>query len=198
MPTQVENMEDLIGNLLPQSEGAEYVSYLKDLLDSIKHENSNRLSYLRAIASRVKKEEFSIEESIDIGFLLRECEKYLDEMRKDFKAHKEMIGKVTCYKLSVEEKESCRGSLATGTLKAKYSSKLPHPVRESEGFIKLCEFFGIDTNKIPLGMVRFHWPTVKKHVTHCMEMGEELPNELSDVSVELEIVYRSSTNGKGE
>ena len=198
MPTQVENMEDLIGNLLPQSEGAEYVSYLKDLLDSIKHENSSRLSYLRAIASRVKKEEFSIEESIDIGFLLRECEKYLDEMRKDFKAHKEMIGKVTCYKLSVEEKESCRGSLATGTLKAKYSSKLPHPVRESERFIKLCEFFGIDTNKIPLGMVRFHWPTVKKHVTHCMEMGEELPNELSDVSVELEIVYRSSTNGKGE
>ena len=118
--------------------GEIYRHWVNLFLKDIKHEHSNRLGFLREIAKRVKKEEFSIEESIDIGFLLRECEKYLDEMRKDFKAHKEMIGKVTCYRLAVEDKESAKGKLATGKLKAKYTAKLPHPVRESEKFIKLC------------------------------------------------------------
>lgn len=172
--------------------------YINILLNDIKLEHSNRLSYLRKLASKIKNEEFSIEESIDIGFLLRECEKYLDEMRKDFKAHKEAISKQICYRLSLKDKESSSGKLASGSLKAKYSSNLPHPVKDPEKFIKLCKFFGINTDGVPLGSIRFHWPTIKNHITQCMEEGRELPDGLSDVSVELEMTYRRLPNGKKE
>ena len=175
-----------------------YRHWFNLFLDEIKNEHENRLSYLRELVIRIKNEEFTIEESIDIGFLLRECEKHLDEMRKDFKAHKEAISKQTCYRLSLEEKESSSGKLASGSLRAKFSSNLPHPIRDREKFIKLCEFFEINTNNIPLGSIRFHWPTIKNHITQCMKDGKELPDELGDVNVELEMIYRRLSNGKEE
>ncbi len=170
--------------------GEHYRHWFNLFLDSIKLENSNRLSFLRELAVKIKNEEFSIEESIDIGFILRECEKHLDEMRKDFKAHKEAISKQTCYRLSLKGEESSKGKFAKGSLRAKYSSNLPHPVRDTEKFLNLCKFFGIDTDNVPLGSIRFHWPTIKNHITQCIEDGKELPDELSDVSVELEMVYK--------
>jgi len=130
---------------------------------------------------------------VDVGFLLRECETQLDEMRKDFKAHKEAIGKQTCFRLSLEDKIKCKGELATGSVKVTHFSRLPHPEKEPEKFAKLAEFFGINiiwSKGMPLGSVRLHWPTVKKYVTHCVETGKELPPELSDVDVELEMTYR--------
>ena len=178
--------------------GEIYRHWFSLFLDSIKLEHTNRLSYLRELIKRIKNEEFSIEESIDIGFLLRECEKHLDEMRKDFKAHKEASSKQTCYRLSLEYKDSSSGKLSRGSLRAKHSSNLPHPVKDPEKFMKLCKFFEINTDNVPLGSIRFHWPTVKNYITQCMEEGKELPDELSDVSVELEMTYRRLSNGKEE
>jgi len=166
------------------------VAAVNDALEGLKECHSDSLTFLRELATKIKAEELSLEESVDIGFLLRECETQLDEMRKDFKAHKEAIGEQTCYRLSLQDKMKCKGELATGSVKATHFSRLPHPEREPEKFAKLAEFFGMNIKDVPLGSVRFHWPTVKKYITHCMEEGVELPPELSDADVELAMTYR--------
>ncbi len=159
-------------------------------LDKLKQQHSKSLDFLRELAVVIKSEELMLEESVDIGFLLRECEVQLDEMRKDFKAHKEAIGKQTCFRLALQDRDKCKGKLATGSVKTTHFSRLPHPEREPEKFAKLAKFFGMNIDKCTIGSVRFHWPTVKKYVTNCMQEGRELPPELSDVDVELEMTYR--------
>ena len=166
------------------------VDSIKRLLETLRKAHDGSLNFLRSLAQDIKSEKFTLEESVDVGFLLRECEIHLDEMRKDFKAHKEAIGKQTCFRLSIQDRMKCQGELATGSIKASHFSRLPHPEKESEKFAKLTKFFGMNIEGIPLGLVRFHWSTVKKYVTHCIEVGKELPPELSDVDVELEMTYR--------
>lgn len=166
------------------------VTHVSSILKALIITNSDSLSFLRALTKVIKSEELSIQESVDIGFLLRECETQLDEMRKDFKAHKEAIGKQTCFRLAQLDEEKVKGELAIGSIKVSHFSKLPHPEREPEKFSKLCKFFNINIDNVPLGSVRFHWPVIQEYVTKCMQEGVELPHELSDVNVKLEMTYR--------
>jgi hypothetical protein len=167
-----------------------FVEDFKKILKDVSAEHDWRLTLLRSLAQSVKNEDLDLTELVDMGFLLKECEALLDEMRKDFKAHKEMIGKVSCYQLSLEDEPKHRGTLATGSSKITHYSSIPHPEKEPERFIEVCKFFGIDVGDSPTGMVRFHWPTVKDKITQAMENGEELPEGLSDVKTDLGMTYR--------
>jgi len=173
-------------------------SDFQQILAYISIDHEQKLTVLRSLISKLKDEELTLTEMVDIGYLLRECEKHLDEMRKDFKAHKEKIGKVVCHVLALQDRFSHSGELATGSAKASYHSAIPHPEHQPEAFAKICEWFNIDVGTGPVGAMRFHWPTIKKYITDAMERGEELPLELSDIKVDLEITYRRRTNGKDE
>lgn len=170
------------------------VNFLKRMLKDTTENHADRLGLLRSLAFQVKNEELSLTELVDIGFLLREIEDLLDEMRKDVKAHKEMIGKVACYQLALEDKTSYKGTLAIGTVKIDYYSSIPHPDRDPVGFKNVCKWFGIDIGTSPNGSVRLHWPAMKKHITKCIEEGGELPPELSDVKSDLGMTYRRLAN----
>ena len=164
------------------------------LLKHFNNEHTNMLEVLRSLANELKNENLSLTEMIDVGCLLRIIELIVDEIRKDVKAHKEMIGKVTCYQLSLQDKTSHKGTLATGTIKVEHYSSIPNPDRDPEGFKNVCKWFGIDVGNSPNGSVRLHWPTIKNHITKCIEEGEELPPELSDVKSDLGMTYRRLVN----
>lgn len=160
------------------------------LLKHFNSEHSNMLEVLRELAKELKNETFNITEMVDVGCLLKGIEEIIDEIRKDVKAHRVMIGKATCYQLSLEDRTFHKGTLATGSIKVSHYANIPHPKHEPEKFARVCSWFGIDVGTAPDGVIRFHWPEMKKYITACIERGEELPPDLSDVKVDLEMTYR--------
>lgn len=165
-----------------------------DVLQEIQIQHNKKLTLLRDLAKAVKNEDLNLTELVDMGFLLKECEALLDEIRKNFKAHMKMIDKVACYQLALESETKHKGTLATGSVKNTHYSNLPHPEKEPERFMEICKFFGIDVPKnASSGTVRLHWPTVRDKITEAMEHGEELPKGLSDVKTDLGMTYRRLT-----
>jgi len=84
---------------------------------------------------------------VDIGFLCRETETVFDEMRKEVKARKELLGKI----ISVWHtegvmkgeitKESAQGILATGSPDVSQQPKIPK--RGTPEFLALMKFLGV-------------------------------------------------------
>ena len=166
------------------------VDEVQKTLKEIQQCHNEFLTRLRNLAQQIKGETLSLADSIDIGFLLRECTVQADEIRKDLKSHHDAISKQTCYRLVLEDREKVSGNLSTGSMRVTFNSNLPHPVKQPEEFSKLCESMGVNLKKTPIGSVRFHWPTMKSIITERMEKGLPLPEGLKEVKSELSMTYR--------
>ena len=93
----------------------------------------------------IKSGNLSSEELCDFGFLCREIENILDELRKEVKARKEVCGQILSYRLTKESlndstKElKVSGEFATGTPEMKMEVALPE--KNSEEYKKVLEWF---------------------------------------------------------
>lgn len=114
---------------------------------------------------------------VDVGFLLREMERHFDEMRKDVKSRKELIGRLLCLRcikgMQSGEKVSLRGELATGSPDL---GKVPEiPARGTPQYEELMTFLGVPKEAYENGVVVPHWKHVQELLNELAAQGKDAP-----------------------
>lgn len=130
----------------------------------------------------VTKMELSMEDLVDMGYLCRDMERYLDEMRKEVKSRKELIGKLLAFHVaqqSLNDTEklqvTVKGELATGTPDVKLQPKIPEP--KTEEFSQLMEYFGLSRDRLAgiEDCLRLSFNGMRDLVSRLAEEGYPMP-----------------------
>ena len=155
------------------------------------------------IAEQIPDKGISIEDAVDLGFLCRELEGLFDECRKEAKARHEkiarLVGTVLINKMltdpNVEDNDIlARGIYASGTPKASVTPTMPR--RETQEYMDLCEFFGIDPELAKKGLVVWHYPQFAEYCTELASEGRPLPPGVDGSATKITTVFRRLTHGK--
>ena len=123
----------------------------------------------------------SVEEHVDLAYAMRECTRYLEDMRKECKRLKELCEKIGCV---VWVKN------ATGeTIRTKHCSAVVDvtmiavlPKEGSKEYERLMDHFGVpkksydaDHEAGEKGAVRVHWPGCVQYLSQLALEGKPLP-----------------------
>jgi hypothetical protein len=158
------------------------VDILIDGLRQVRETQALLHDRLRGISDRTKKSsmDYSLGDLCDLGFLCREAEAICDTLRKDFKAHKELLDKVLCMRHSLnavhkpETTEAVvKGTLASGTPVISEIAHNPEP--GSHEYHQLCEHFGMPEEVYNSGAFKLDFKGLAQIVTTLKEDGKPLP-----------------------
>lgn len=138
-------------------------------------ENVHNTLYEQLSKTREEMKTKPPEELADIGFVCKKIYEQLDSIRKETQRLQELAEKLACLKAVQEEKVKIHGRLATGTPDVSMSANLPHPRKNPEEYLALCDYLGIPKQMIDWDLFRFHWPGFKKFFTHQMQNGKPVP-----------------------
>ncbi len=137
-------------------------------------------NYLSETNDEVKGIKLSLGDLVDMGYLCREIEKFMEELRKEIKFRKELCGKVISLAIAKQNLndpgkvvERIEGELATGTPDVKLQAKLPN--RGTEEFHKLLEFLDIPKEMAESKCFKLSWNGMTDLVTQLAEEGKPLP-----------------------
>lgn len=138
-------------------------------------------------------------ELADLGWICREIEDMADDLRKEAKFKKELMGKIIALKQtkkamadpSQAENISIRGELALAT--PRISAKAKIPARDTKEYLELCEHLGIPTEVAVRNYVRLSFTNISDYLTDLMEKGKPIPPGLKDMP-NYYCMYRSNEN----
>jgi hypothetical protein len=135
------------------------------------------------ITEKLRKNGFSIEELVDLGYFFRETERLLDEWRKNAKARRELCERLLG--VNVQDDPTIHGEHATATLDATLEHELPKV--GTDEYRELCEHFGIPSD----GLFRPHWKAMNELVQDAIMNGKKKPPGLGRQWTKFHCVFRS-------
>jgi hypothetical protein len=132
------------------------------------------------LVDKMRKNILDKEQLADVGYLLRQGEKLLDDWRKDCKAAKELAGKIIALQilqsaesLSGEGEDVARGDIAIAIPDLKMEAELPKKgTPEYEAFLG---HFGVNAGTAELGILKPDWKAIGKLVTDAAQDGKKFP-----------------------
>ena len=157
--------------------------------------------FLIEVQSGIKAEAFDRADQVDLGWCFREIEKMCDELRKEFKSRKELIGKVLALRiaeeamndmgsLSGEKSMTVHGEFASGIPDVSQSASLPRP--DTADYVALCKYLGIiDEDLVGSGVVRFSYTSLSDLVTRLAAEGKPLPDGIAKTYSVYSTIFRT-------
>tara|TARA_R110000824_G_scaffold69355_3_gene178837 strand:+ start:2325 stop:2867 length:543 start_codon:yes stop_codon:yes gene_type:complete len=172
---------------------------MKEHVDEV-YESS--VSFCHILLSVLQRDQLSESELTDIGFLLRESEKFFDDARKEVKAKKEMISKMLALKIMKRYTEDpdtedlrSRGTLATATPDVAIRPKLPKA--GTPEYEQLLNWLGEPIETINGGTLNIHFNRMSQMLTRMAEEGKNPPPGLVGTYTDNTCVFRRTNNNKG-
>ena len=157
---------------------------------------------LTDLVSAIKKRDLSDEELADIGFLLRNTEKVLNDLRIEFKAKKELIGKYLCAKMTVESidindsevETKIDGILASASAKVEEKARLPK-VGTPE-YAQIAKHFGVNDEAIKAGLFGLSFMKFGDYCTELRKLGRNPPQGVLSTNTVFSCIFRSRSKRK--
>lgn len=156
------------------------VKTLMELTDVLKDLHHKVYEHLTLIDERMKSGQTGIQDMVDLGFLCREQEDLLDEMRKNAKARREftqrlLVTKWTGAAMTADPlPDTIRATLASANnFRIKKMAQLPE--YGGKDYVLYMESLGIPKEVIQKGLVKPDWEQTAEHVTVLLEDGKKLP-----------------------
>lgn len=153
---------------------------LQKLTEELKELHHRVYEHLSLIDERMKKNQTSNQDMVDLGFLCREQEELLDEMRKNAKARKEFTQRmlVTLWTgaalTPTPLPDTIKATLASANnFRIKKMAQLPE--YGGEDYVLYLRSLGIPEEVISKGLVKPDWDKTAEHVTTLLEDGKKLP-----------------------
>jgi hypothetical protein len=132
------------------------------------------------------------EELADVGFLLREAERMLDDARKEMAGRRETIGKKLCVAVTERHLQggdlTVRTTLCTATPDIKQAPKLP--AHGSPEYNKLMQQLGIPP--LAAGLVSLHFVRLQTWLTKLAEDGKNVPVDIKSFPYP-QVTYRKKS-----
>lgn len=169
------------------------VQNAKQILEKLQGLQLELLEHLFQVTDNVKKGELRLPDLTDIGYFSREVEDLLDEIRKEFKARKELIGRVIAYEvtknsLNDDAPSSVRGVYAIGTPDVRPIPAIPRA--GSPDYELLCNHFGLSKDLTEKGVVQFHFNRLVELVAELQASGKNLPPGITKTTPNFSTVFR--------
>jgi hypothetical protein len=158
------------------------------------------VSYCYGLLPVLQRDALSDADLTDIGFLLRECEKFFDDARKEVKAKKEMISRMLALKITKRFTEDpntelrSRGELAIATPDVAIRPKLPKA--GTIEYEQLLTFLGVPPEVICEGTLTIHFKRMSEMLTKMAEEGKNPPPGLVGTYTDNTCVFRKTNNPK--
>lgn len=132
----------------------------------------------------------------DLGYIQRDMERRLDELRKECKARQEGIGRLLCLAIvSRFGRDSSTELIARGVLAIASPDVKKKPIMPKKGtpeYTELLTYFGMtDQRLIDSGSVSLHYMHLSAHITQLAEEGKNPPACLR-TETEPRVTYRKS------
>jgi len=137
---------------------------------------------LTALRDQVKTNTYSMEELINRIYIVRQCSKYLDDLRKEMDGVSNLMEKLCCALWTIKyandplKAESIHAQFATGTPKIWMRSKLPKIREDPDRYFELLAYFGVSQKHAAMEVVKINWPRFGDFLTDAAENGEPLPH----------------------
>ena len=155
----------------------DYRSVFEAIHDSVVQAHEKLVGDLMVMREPIQKGQVPTDVLVDVGFLLREMQRHLDEMRKDAKAREELIGRILCLQsiraMQGGEAVSLKGQLATGSPKLGYSPQLPE--LGTPDYDDLMAFLKVPKEAYGNKLVVPHWKHVQELLNELAEQGKDSP-----------------------
>ena len=140
---------------------------------------------LMEVIGKVQKQEYDAPELADLGWCMRKIENICDEIRKECKVKKELIGKLIAQKhyqkmVMGEGENSVHGQLAIASPNVNQKPSLPR--RDTPEYLQLCEHFNVPFELAKWGLIQFHYQTITDFVNDCLEKGKPIPEGFTKTS----------------
>ncbi len=171
---------------------------LKAHLSKVVALHAEGFGILKDAADFIRSAESPLSDMVDLGYLLRDCERHHDELRKDAKAHQELAGKVIAYRrIQDTMNEECpdlkvQGNLATGTPELKSRVKIPK--KGTPEYAALCAHFGITNSAIDGALFSPHYVRIADYAHEIQEAGGSLPPGVELGQPHYSTIFRKRTN----
>ena len=125
------------------------------------------IAFTLGLSKSLKEKKFNKPELVDIGYLSREIEILLDDLRKDAKARKEFAGAILAESVIQEALSSGGETTVHGTMA--YAScdceLIPGlPKRDSDDYFDLCRHFGVPEEVIKSKVLKIDFEEITKKV----------------------------------
>lgn len=132
-------------------------------------------------------------EMTDAGYLFRECERLLNDARKEAERRKDGLGKVLVALVTKRALSSgceliARGELATATPDIKMRAKIPK--KDTPEYFALLEAMGVPEDMRKTGVLTFHWRHMSDWITEAASRGVKLPPGIASVVPDATVTYR--------
>lgn len=168
-----------------------------------KMEKCYKQLYAFAIQIREEVEQLSLEDAVDLGFLLREIAACADDLKKEVNHVKELLERVICMKWianslnDLSKAGPIHGELAIGIPDVKQAATLPRQKDDPEGYDAFIKRIGVMGAARKFGLVRPHWPTVIEYLSRLAEQGKPLPPGISTTKTYpvYRVTFRRQTKG---
>lgn len=166
----------------------------------IGNSHSASVEFCHLLMPHLQSDSLSEAELCDVGFLLRECERWLDDARKEVKAKKETISRMLAVKVtrrcieSDDAELSARGHLATATPDVAIRPKLPKA--GTPEYATLLAWLGVPDASIEGGTLSIHFNRMSEMLTRMAEEGKNPPPGLVGTYTDNNCVFRRLNNPK--
>lgn len=134
-----------------------------------------------------------LEDAVDLGFLCREIEHLLDDLRKEVKARHVRIARLIALDIinqvtGTDDDPLVRGQYATGTPDVKPTPKIPR--KETQEYQDLCKALGIPPELAVEGFVQFHYPKLVEYCAKLAADGKRMPKGLGESEAKITTIFR--------
>lgn len=153
---------------------------LSKLTEELKDLHHRIYEHLSLVDERMKKGQTSTTDMVDLGFLCREQEELLDEMRKNSKARKEFTQRLLVTKWTAAAltptplPDTVKATLASANnFRIKTMADLPE--HGGDDYIAYMRSLNIPEDVIKCGLVKPDWEKTVEHLTTLKEDGKKLP-----------------------
>lgn len=154
------------------------------------------------IGSQLKSRQYTKSQLADLGYLFRECEKVLDDRRKDAMAFKSLTGKTLALMVmqdadslnDANADDTIRGTIARATVDLKMVPKIPK--KGTPEFYALLGAMGLDPDMVDPnkgGVFSINWKKAVEVATARLEAGEKPIPGLTDLHPSYGAVFTSLT-----
>jgi len=149
--------------------------------ESIKEQFVDGYEEFSILRDEVRENKFNTEELVNRIYVLRECAKYLEDLRKETEGVVNIMEQMCCalyliqHANSPEKADPIRAPFATGTPKTMMRAKLPKLHEDPERYTQLLDHFGVSPDQAVKQVLRPHWPSMCQYLTDLAEQGMPVP-----------------------
>ncbi|PHR91956.1 MAG: hypothetical protein COA69_09330 [Robiginitomaculum sp.] len=186
---------DLLRDRSEDSKRPKDIEFLLLLGEEIEALKSEYLSHLLDVTAQMRRNGWTPEELVDVGFLLREHTAMIKDWKVEVSQRHDLAGKINAVRLiklavadPMKAEDTIRGTLATGV---QFSTIQPRiPKKGTPEYTQAMAHFGVTEEMVEKGVVKIDWKGIGKYATRIAESGGRLPSSLSDTFPVCGMTYR--------